>query len=106
MDKTKRFSDWAPPRHRPDRFTIEAAELDDDWRLTVTAYAPTHQGRLYTIDLHVGVEPRQTYANLIVAQTAQVLIEDFLRDRPNTEARAYFVAGGGLYEQLGFDNLD
>lgn len=103
---TKRYNTYGPPNHRPNNFLLDIEERDGDIEIAISAYAPTHKGRLYRLTLEAGIDPEDPHAHLILGQVCTTILEDLWRDRPNSEARGYFVLGGGLYEQqtFGWDN--
>lgn len=95
---------YGPPSHRLDYMTMYLDRDPDTgawYIMSLTGGSMTHKGSLW----HLGSENFERWegddaAHLNLAQEAYVLLADFLRDEPNTEARARFVASGGLYEQL------
>lgn len=101
MQRTQRWIPQPQLEHYVDSFTFEVTEGADDYNVIIRGFSLTKKGSLWTCRLELGIDPEDDNAHLIAGQCLNVLVTDFFRDRPNTEARAYFVAGGGLYEQLG-----
>lgn len=92
---------YGPPSHTPDRFILDLqVPGHDDGRLVIRAFAPTSQGSIWSLVLPLDAHCLDEHRHLIIGQTLSVLMADMIRDRPSTEARAQFVASGGLYEQL------
>lgn len=104
---TSTWNPHLPPTHRLTRITLDL-DLSPglEPRITITGHSDTHKGRLWQVETHAALEPSDPHDWLILAQMVQVLVEDFLRDRPGTEERALFVLSGGLYEQLGLYDAD
>lgn len=102
MNRSNDFSTYGPPAHRVSSYAVTIEEHDDDIVLVVGAYSQTHQTSLYVERLKTGLDPYDPAAPLMVSQFVGKLVETLWQTRPNTVERFWFVAGGGLHQQLSF----
>ena len=95
---------YGPPNHTPDEFVLTIRSLDRSagWMADLRAYAPTTKGTIWRL---TGVAAAEASEQVHLDMSSQIgcLVADMLRDLPATEARAAYVASGGLYQQLSFD---
>lgn len=99
---TAQRGDWIA-HHKMDKLKTEITEMGADVMIVLTGYADTHRGMLWQVSVVVDGAAYEHRPHLFIANYLQVLVEDFWRDRPGTEARARFVLSGGLYEQLNLE---
>lgn len=91
---------YGPPSHTLDGFTIYVQRVDNGWSIERThGHSHTAKALLWTLN-DIERFADDDAAALNIAQAAYCLIHDLIRDRPGTQARAQYVASGGLYEQL------
>lgn len=95
---------YGPPNHTPNEFVLTIRSLDSGsgWMADLRAYAPTTKGTIWRLP-GVAAAEASDQAHLDMASQIQCLVADMIRDLPGTEARAGYVASGGLYRQLSFD---
>lgn len=93
---------YGPPEHVLDHLAIHLMRQlgGDRWEVSVSGYANTKRSRLFEVADVYTSDPMDPHEYLIAADTIRELVLDFLASRPNTQARAEFVAGGGLHDQL------
>lgn len=95
---------YGTPNHTPNEFVLTIRSLDSGsgWMADLRAYAPTTKGTIWRL-ADVAAAEASDQAHLYMASQIQCLVADMIRDLPGTEARAAYVASGGLYQQLSFD---
>lgn len=95
---------YGTPAHTPNEFVLTIRQVGHGlgWMADVRAYAPTAKGAIWRLQGVAAAEDGPV-GHLDVASQVQCLVADLLRDLPGTEARAGYVASGGLYRQLSFD---
>lgn len=97
---------YGTPAHTPHEFIVSIRQVGHDlgWIADLRAYAPTAKGAIWRLE-GVAAAEASPQVHLDIASQISCLVADLLRDRPGTEARAAFVAGGGLYEQLSLSEV-
>lgn len=91
---------YGPPAHNLDYVNITLIRLEHEWLISnLSGGSRTSKGPLWRLtDVYESDEPDHAHEQVAIALHA--LVSDVIRDQPNTQARAQFVASGGLYEQL------